>query len=210
MSIRRQNRWMLANISAPTLFWAGVLTLIAYLFQDELPIRAGQVVLFAVLAVVAGKRLQWVYFVTITVSITVFHLLVPSGRVVWEMAGFAITTGALQRGIFKALTIVGMVFLSLWAVRADLRLPGRVGALVARIFWAFEQIMERRGVVRASAPLRSADELLLSLYTDLGRLDDTDTARRKETALRTSALGWLAVAIVVLSQWVVLLFSLST
>lgn len=206
MSLRRQHPWMLSNLSAATLFWAGALALPAYLLQDGLVLRLGQVVLFGWLAVMAGKRLQWFYFSSIIVTITLFHVIVPSGAVIAEIGSFRVTLGALRTGAFKALTIVGMVFLSLVAVRADLRLPGRVGALVGKVFWAFEQIMESRGALDLRRPFHSADAVLSSIYDRLTTMDVdvADTAGRKRTARRSSRAGLgLAITLVGL-QWALL------
>lgn len=206
MSLRRQNPWMTANISAKALFFAGMATLPAFLIQDSLVIRVAQVVLFGWLTVVAGKRLLWVYFLTISVGITFFHLLIPTGEVLMEIGKFPITAGALKSGGFKALTIVGMVFLSLISVRADLRIPGRAGAVAGKLFWSFEQIMERRDELRASSPLRSADELLVGLYQSLRQMDDSvsDTQARKETAGRSSVAGVGVLTVLAGLQWALL------
>lgn len=208
MSLRRQHPWMLSNVSAQLLFWAGMLTLPAYLLQDNLIIRLAQVVFFGALARVAGKKLQWVYFISIIVTITIFHVIVPSGAVLAEIGGFRITQGALRTGVFKALTIVGMVFISLVAVRADLRLPGTLGALAGKIFWSFEQIMERRGELGVRHPFQSADMLLSDLYQELVSMDSSvaATAERKATALRSSFAGGAAVVGIMALQWVALLF----
>lgn len=206
MSLRRQHPWMLSNISARLLFWAGMMVLPAYLLQSNLVIRVLQVLLFAFLATLAGKRLQWLYFSTVIVTITLFHLLVPSGLVIASLGGFRLTLGALQTGLFKALTIVGMVFLSLVAVRADLRLPGRFGRLLGKMFWSFEQIMENRADLEARRPLVSGDRLLLFLYDRLGAMEEShaDTRDRKATAESSSVPGMAAVLLIVAAQWVVL------
>lgn len=207
MSLRRQHPWMLSNISARLLFWGGMLALPAYLLQDNLLIRVVQVILFGALARVAGKKLQWVYFISIIVTITVFHVIVPSGAVLAEIGGVRITLGALRTGVFKALTIVGMVFISLVAVRADLRLPGTLGSLAGKIFWSFEQIMERRGELGVRRPFHSADLLLSDLYQELVSMDATvaATVERKATAARSSFAGSSVVLIVVAFQWAALL-----
>lgn len=210
MSIRRQNRWMLSHITATALFWAGITILPAYLLQDSLWIRGGQVVLFGALTVLAGKRLLWLYFITIATAITFFHVLVPTGAVLFEVVGIPVTTGAIRTGAFKALTIIGMVFISLVSVRADLEIPGRLGAVAARTFWAFEQIMERREELRLSSPLASTDAMLLGIYESMGAMDRSDlsTQARKQTAAVTSPLGWAVIGIVVAAQWVALIVPL--
>lgn len=209
MSLRRQHPWMMSNISAGLLFWAGMLILPAYLLQSSLTIRLGQVVLFGVLTTVAGKRLQWFYFLTIILTITIFHLLVPSGIVLATINGFRITLGALRTGLFKAVTIVGLVFISLVSVRADLRLPGRLGSLAGKMFWSFEQIMERRGELDPRRPFISGDRLLFSLYDGLALMDESHarTAERKATASISSSAGRATVLLVVAVQWLLLFVS---
>lgn len=210
MSLRHQHPWMLTNISARLLFWGGMLVLPAYLLQQDLIVRIGQVVLFGGLARLAGKRLQWIYFGSIIVTITVFHVIVPSGEVLAEIGSFRVTAGALRTGVFKALTIVGMVFVSLVAVRADLRLPGRLGELAGKIFWAFEQIMERRAELSLRRPFESVDFFLDNLYGELVSMGTAiaETAKRKETARRSTPRGRLVVASIVSLQWLLVVIPL--
>lgn len=203
MSLRRQNPWMLNNLTARILFWSGMAILPAYLLQTSLFVRLIQVVFFGWLTTVAGKRLQWVYFLSIIATITVFHVLVPSGLVIASIGGFRITLGALRIGLFKALTIVGMVFISLTAVRADLRLPGRLGTLAGKMFWSFEQIMENRSSMEVRRPFVSGDQLLLGLYDRLAAMDEEHarTGERKATAARSSRTGRILACVTVLMQW---------
>ena len=198
---------MLRHLGAGTLLIAGILVLPAYLLQQNLVVRALQVVLFAVTAVLAGKRLQWTYFLSVSAAIVLFHLFAPNGRVLAELGPLQITAGALRTGAFKALTIVGLVFISLSAVRADLVLPGRLGALAGRLLWCFEQIMERRGAVTLRNAARSVDELLLSLYDDLRTLSAAadSVQRRSGIAAGSDRAGFAVVASIVGAQWLSLL-----
>lgn len=209
MSLRRQHPWMLKNISAPLLFYAGFASLPAFIFQQNIYVKTGQVILFAIFAVCAGKRLQWVYFLSVLATVTLFHLLVPSGAILAEPFGVPITSGALQTGIFKGITIIGMVFISLTAVRADLCLPGRLGSLVGKTFWSFEQIMERRSQLEIRSLGAGVDGLLGGLYDDLLQIDEgaVNTQERKGTAERSSSAGRAVVFVIVLSQWSLLFLS---
>ena len=197
---------MLRHLGAGTLLIAGILVLPAYLLQQNLVVRALQVVSFAVSAVLAGKRLQWTYFLSVSAAIVLFHLFAPNGRVLAELGPLQVTDGALRSGAFKALTIVGLVFISLSAVRADLVLPGRLGALAGRLLWCFEQIMERRGAVTLRNAARSVDELLLSLYDDLRTMsDDADSVqRRKSITTGSDRAGVAVIALIVGAQWLLL------
>ncbi len=210
MSLRRQHPWITAHLSAAGLFLSGMAALPAFLLQDSLVIRVFQVVLFGWLTTLAGKRLLWLYFITISLGITFFHLLVPTGAVLFEFMGLPVTTGALRSGLYKAFTVVGMVFLSLISVRADLKIPGRIGTVAGKLFWSFEQIMERREELRFAAPLHSADDLLLGVYESLRNMDASvsDIQRRKATAAETSTTGRIVLLFFVAIQWGVLFLSL--
>ncbi len=159
------------------------------------------------LAVVAGKRLQWAYFITVVAMVTLFHVLIPAGTVLFNIGPLPVTSGALRAGFFKGLTLLGMVFISLVAVRADLRLPGRIGSLVGKTFWSFEQIMEHRSELDIRHVFATGDILLLRLYEDLRRMDEShgDTSLQKGTARRTTRKGYAVVSFVVFFQWAVLL-----
>lgn len=207
MSLRRQHPWMLANLGPLALLWSGILSLPAFLLQGSIWVRSVQVIWFLVMARLAGKRLQWLYFLSLLVAITVFHLLVPSGRVLLEAGPVIVTLGGLQTGLFKGLTIVGMVFISLYSVRADLQLPGRFGRLVARIFWAFEHIMERRPAIERHNAVAAIDRSLDALFDDLVALDSPSgvEARAVEYATaKTSPAGFLVLGVSVGLQWLML------
>ena len=163
MRRRRPNR--LASVtSARDLFVAGAVTIVAFLFQGVLWIRIAQVVFFAVLAILAGKRIRWGYFLIMVSSITLFNLLTPVGRVLAELGPWQITEGALRQGLLKGFAIVGLVFISLFAVRPDLRLPGTFGGVIARLFYHFERVLDAKKRVRAAALVESLDTILLEIY----------------------------------------------
>lgn len=162
---RRRPPNRLARHTAPKhIFVAGALTIIAFLFQENLVVRVAQVLAFALLATLAGKRIRWIYFVVMVSSITFFNLLTPVGRVLLEIGPFVLTAGALRQGLMKGFAIVGLVFISLMAVRPDLKLPGAFGGLLARLFYYFERVLDTRRHVSAAHLVESVDEILVELY----------------------------------------------
>ncbi|MFW5729824.1 MAG: hypothetical protein ACOCYG_09170, partial [Spirochaetota bacterium] len=76
---KKRNRLLRKHLDARHLFIAGGLLIPAYLFQDLLVVRVAQVLLFALLASIAGKKIKWLYFVIMVASITLFNLLTPMG-----------------------------------------------------------------------------------------------------------------------------------
>lgn len=170
MARRRKPPNILARHTASGhLFLAGAITIVAFLLQTNLVVRVAQVLLFALLATLAGKRIRWGYFLVMVSSITLFHLLTPVGRVLLEWGPLTVTDGALRQGLTKGFAIVGLVFISLFAVRSDLRLPGALGGLLARLFFHFERVLDTRKRVRARALVESIDDILHELYPPGGR-----------------------------------------
>jgi len=203
MARRRRPPNRLARHTAPLhVFIVGVVTIVAFLFQEELLVRLIQVLLFAAIATLAGKRIRWGYFLIMVGSITFFNLLTPVGRVLAEYGPIRVTEGALEQGLMKGLAIVGLVFISLFAVRPDLRLPGTFGGILARLFFYFERILDTRKRVSAKRLVESVDGVLLELYPPESRESAAESTSGSESpsdvSSRTDALGaTLLISIVV-------------
>lgn len=197
---RSADNFFAANTNPLHLFLTSAVILPAYLFQDALSIRIAQVLLFAVLSTVAGKRIKWMYFVVIVSSITFFNLLTPMGRVLFSIGPFTVTEGALENGVMKGFTVVGLVFISLFSVRPELELPGRLGGLLVRVFYYFERIVEtKRRRLEARRLIGSIDDILESLYSP-GRPQEPPTGR----VAATTRAGVVFMAAVIAVNWGVL------
>jgi hypothetical protein len=191
------------------IFAAGVLTIVAFLFQEALLVRALQVLAFAGVATLAGKRIRWGYFAIMVSSITFFNLVTPVGRVLIELGPLAVTQGALRQGLLKSLAIVGLVFISLFTVRPDLRLPGTFGGILARVFYYFERVLDTRRRVSAANLVESVDAILMELYPpDDAASDAPDAPEEADTAetavrSRTDLAGALLMGALVVVNWAV-------
>lgn len=198
---RRRPPNRLARHTAPThIFAAGSLTIVAFLLQSDLIVRVVQVLVFAALATFAGKRIRWGYFLIMVSSITFFNLLTPVGRVLYELGPLRITAGALEQGLFKGLAIVGLVFISLFAVRPDLRLPGTFGGMLARLFYYFERVLDTRKRVSAAHLVDTVDEILLELYPP-GSAANRFGEGSEGSPRRTSRAGAILMTALVVGNW---------
>lgn len=191
-----RTRFFHENVGAGVLFVMGILVIPALLFQPYLPGKIVQTLLAALLAALVGKRIKWVYFLIMVSSITFFNLLTPIGRVLLEAGPVSVTEGALRTGLLKGFTIVGLVFVSLASVRRDLRIPGRLGGLIGRVFFYFERVLEGKKRVEAKRLIGSIDDILIGIYVP-GRPDEAATG----TAVRTTVAGRVVVATVVVVHW---------
>ena len=151
-------------VSSPVRFAAGLAAMPPFLMLDHMPSKLLLLALFAAAAVLAGKRISWFYFLILAASVTFFHLLAPVGRVLFEAGPFTVTAGALENGIMRSATLIGMVFLSLSAVRPELELPGRFGGLLTRTFYYFEVILDGKSGISRRDFFGSLDRLLLDRF----------------------------------------------
>ncbi|WP_319562933.1 hypothetical protein [Marispirochaeta sp.] len=155
----------------------GLLLLLSFLFIQGLFARLVLVVLFAVLSRAAGKRIRFSYFIILTSSIALFNLLTPWGEVLVSPGGFDVTRGALVAGLTKGITISGLVFVSLFSVSRDLKLPGRFGRLLGRSFYYFERLYSQKRKVHRRTFFADIDEVLLDLFPAHHSEDGTPQSR---------------------------------
>ncbi|HUZ16756.1 MAG TPA: hypothetical protein VMV68_00095 [Spirochaetia bacterium] len=141
-------------------FLWGTTLLVLFLFQHLLPVKLLLVLLFGGLGILAGKRIRWSYFLLLAASITLFNLLTPYGRVLFSLGPLDVTSGALTDGLMKGITIVGLVFVSLFSVSRRLVLPGRFGAFLGRSFYYFERLYGERKRVRRTHIIEDIDAIL--------------------------------------------------
>ncbi len=148
------------NLSALTMFVWGLVLLLAFVLQQNITVRAVQLAVLLLLVLLAGKKIQFGYFLVLALSISFFNLFLPDGKELVVIAGLSITQGALLDGLNKSMAIIGMVFISLGTVRKSLKIPGRIGATIASMFLAYENLMSKRSSIRAKTLLADIDRLL--------------------------------------------------
>jgi len=143
---------------------AGAVIAIAFLFENNLALKLGMFFLLAVAAHFAGKRLSFVTTIVISAGIILTNLLVPSGKVLARLGPFAITQFALTEGIMKALTFEGLMLLSKASIMPGLKLPGKLGGIVALAFVYYDHIIEYKGRIRAASLSADADAMMSAVW----------------------------------------------
>lgn len=193
-----------SHISPSFRFWTGLSLIPAYFMIESSLVKACLVILFFCTATLAGKRIRFFYFLFLVSSITFFHLLTPMGRVLADIGPIPITAGALETGVHKGLTLCGLVFLSLFSVTPALKLPGKIGGLLARMFYYFEEILDGRKRISPGNFIGSLDDVLMDLFPPQ-RLDEYSETR--ESAFKASLpLSLLYLLILAGAVWGSLLF----
>jgi len=181
-------------------FAAGMLMLPPFLFIEGLAGKTVLAVFFSLLAVSAGKHLRWGYFLIVVLSVTFFHLLSPWGRVLVNIGPLTVTSGALESGLTRGITLIGMVVLSMAAVKPELRFPGRFGGLLGRTFYYFDVIIEGEKRLSRKNFFAGLDELLTERFNPEKAGFGISEGKEPPAADR-SFQGWIIAAAAVLLPW---------
>lgn len=189
-------RFLSQRVPAVLQFAAGALLMAAFIAQRDLVLRTAEFAAFLALARLTGRRLRIVNYLLVAAGIVAFNLLIPVGRELFSILGFPVTESALQSGVAKALTLVGMIAASQFSIRPDLRLPGRFGGLLARSLMYFQRIVAERRRIDRRDVIGSIDTVLLDVH-------GAGTALRDDApAVPVRASGVLVLAGIVCLTWV--------
>jgi hypothetical protein len=183
------------NIGSGHLFLLGILLMPAFLFHQSLTLRLLQAALFAALCLLAGRRIRILPTVLTVAGIVACNLLVPTGRVLFSIGRFAVTDEALLSGLRKAALFEGLILLSRFYVRPDLRIPGSFGGLLSRSLFYFERIMSRDRGWNRKRILADLDAMLLEIQAE------GQEAERAPALGRTSLRGILFGCALLGANW---------
>lgn len=198
-------------ISPSLLFAAVMLAFPAFLFQKNVMVLVGEATAFFFLALTRRGKLRLLPSLLMIAGITFFSLFSPHGQVVARLGTLAITTGALEAGLHRGVTLAGMVFLSQLAVSPQVRLPGRVGAFVVDMFGVLDQLVGKQQEFRqalrkkdgAGGVMAALDQRLYQVYWN--REEKEAESIRDEDMVRCHFTGR---GIVVMLAWLGMLYSL--
>lgn len=138
----------------------GLALLFSLLFVRSLTIQAIIVILSVFLLLLSSKKIALVPVILMSVSIILFNLLTPFGKILGEPFGLRITEGALLLGIKKALTVEGMIFISRWMLQPGFSFPGKGGILLNQTFMVLRHLTERKSRFNPKEPIRSIDAIM--------------------------------------------------
>jgi uncharacterized membrane protein len=131
----------------------------ALLFADLLP-QAALFALSLILVIADRGRIRPLPILVTSASVILFNLVVPVGKLLVAPLGLAITQGALETGIKKALALEGMIFFSRWMLKPGANLGGRFGSLITRAFTVLGHLTAGKGRVDPKRLIQSLDDLM--------------------------------------------------
>ncbi len=97
------------------------------------------------------------------ISAVLINLLSPFGLVLYHFGPLWITEGALKTGLQKGLNMAGLLYLSRFSIRSDLRLPGRIGLLISRMFFFLHYLIEEKKRVKPGNLTETLDAVFIRI-----------------------------------------------
>jgi len=183
--------------SARVLFIAGFLIMPALLFNPIVNYRILQFLFFWFLAWLSGKKNKPLFTLLVMLGIVIFNLILPYGQVLFSIGVFKITSGALMTGINRAVTLEGLIMLSRFTIRQDLKIPGLFGELIGESFRIFAVIMNQKQDITRKNLIADIDRLMIELSSDTSENSQSVV----NPAPRTKPAGFVILAVVVILSW---------
>ena len=187
--------------SARVLFIAGFIIMPALLFNPNVFFRIFQFLFFWFLAWLSGRKNNPLFTFLVMLGIVIFNLIIPYGQVLLSIGVFKITSGALVTGINRAVTLEGLIMLSRFTIRQDLKLPGLFGELIGESFRIFAVIMNQKQHITRKNLIADIDRLMLDLSGDTAEISMPAVA----AVSRTKPAGFVILAAVVILSWLMFL-----
>jgi heptaprenyl diphosphate synthase len=197
--------------SARALFIAGFLVMPALLFNPVVTFRTLQFLFFWFLAWLSGNKNKPLFILLVMLGIVVFNLIIPYGQVLFSIGVFKITSGALETGINRAVTLEGLIMLSRFTIRQDLKIPGLFGELIGESFRVFAVMMNQKQHITRKNLIADIDRLMLDLSGDASEAPQPAVVpvHTQAYSSRTKPVGFVILTVVVILSWlpwVIMLF----
>ncbi len=146
------------------LFIVALIALIPFVFIQNLKLQWSLVFLFLILCLLKRGKVRILPSIFIALSVTFFAVLTPYGKVIYEIKGFKLTKDALFNGLHRSGILIGMVFISQFAVSARVKLPGKAGFFIAKMFSYFDLLTQKRISFKPGNIIQSIDQRLLEIW----------------------------------------------
>lgn len=187
------------------LFVSGILSIPAFILVTFLPFKLGLLVFYFILTLLNKKKIKPLYFIILSFFIITFETMIPAGKILFSIGPVKITVLALNRGLRKAITLVGLIFISLSTIRKDLRIPGGAGIIFEKTFFYFEQFFLLGKKIRPGELIKSIDETLFSVFPAEGPELPEQPSERSSKAYRVLPSAALCVLLAGV-PWAVFIF----
>ncbi len=151
-------------INPKILFFSTIACFPSLLMQDNIFYLWAIIAMFVVLLKVKKGKVNFLPSFILLFSVVFFNQLTPSGKIFFTWGNFRFTQGALVFGLKKAGVLLGMVFISQYAISKNLQIKGKIGTFISRMFYFFDRLSEHKEQFNFKKPIESIDSILIEVY----------------------------------------------
>ncbi len=192
-----KKEWIQKNISPNILLLSGAAVIIAFIFQKNIFIKASQAGIFIFLTFISGNKIKILNSIFLLIFIVIFNLLSPAGKVIFYISIFPVTELSLVNGLIKALTFIGLFYISKVFISRDINIPGSFGRIISRTFSYLNDLTKEK-IENIREPVKSLDKVLLKVYYNPGE-------QKTRRFVKTSMAGAIFIIVIIVLNWIVLM-----
>lgn len=162
----------LGNKITPKLrfFW-GFSLIVPWLFLELSFLKALFLIFAAFYLLLAGKKIMWSRYLILTAGLFFFHLFFPYGKIIFRIGFFSLSEGSLHNALTKAVTLCGLMMISLFSINKKLQFKGSLSVLLSGMFFYFERLADYRSEIcrkhkNTHGMISRLDEILTNLENE--------------------------------------------
>lgn len=145
------------------LFLVGLLAIPSLLFQPLWYLRLLQMGCIFILNIIFKRKIKIQPAIILFTVITLSHLLIPSGKVLFYIHTFPISLGGLIEGLKKASLLIGLVYLSKLCITRGISFSGTAWGLLEQTLFYYEEIAARPFKFKRKTFFSDLDSLLFEV-----------------------------------------------
>ena len=158
--------------SAAVFFCAGLCAAAAVIVTQDIQIKCIQFICILILFIISKNKNNYLFSCIFFVSIVVFNMFIPYGRVLFEIGSFRLTEGSLIDGLKKALTMQSLIFISPLSIKKEIAFPGKTGAVISGTFLYLAYLNKQSYKIERKNLIQSIDAILIDVSTtDISKAD---------------------------------------
>ena len=149
---------------------ASLILMATVILVNTLPIVMGGFIAACAIAVIRTKLQHikppsLIMPLFVIAGITLAHILVPRGRILFNFPGIPITEQALLTGLKSGFFLEALIMLSKNTIDSNLQFPGHLGNTLAQIVNLYKLFFSIKPTINRKAIIASIDEYLLTIET---------------------------------------------
>ncbi|MDR2489967.1 MAG: Gx transporter family protein [Spirochaetaceae bacterium] len=149
--------------SAAAFFCAGLCAAAAVIITQDIKMKAIQFICILIIFIVLRNKNNYLLSCIFFLSIIIFNMIVPYGRVLAEIGRFRLTEGSLMDGLRKALTMQSLIFISRICIKKEITLPGKAGAVISGTFRCLAYLNKQSTKIDRKNLIKSIDAILINM-----------------------------------------------